>query len=317
MSAIYLSEAEVGRALDMRQAIDAVEEVFRHLAAGEAMNVPRMRARAPGIVLHTMSAASAGLGLVGVKSYTTTKAGARFHLLLYAQASGELLAIVEADLLGQLRTGATTGVAASFLAAPTAGEMGLFGTGYQAETQLAAVAAVRALKRVFVYGRDAARREAFADAQSAALGIEVVPVDRPQEAVEDLPIVVTATTSSTPVFDGNWLAEGALVGAVGSNWLSKAEIDATTVRRADHVVCDSVAACRHEAGDFVDAVEKGIFDWSRAIELADVVAGRAPLHKRAGITLFKSVGMALEDIALGSRLLQQAKALGLGTALPF
>jgi ornithine cyclodeaminase/alanine dehydrogenase-like protein (mu-crystallin family) len=129
--------------------------------------------------------------------------------------------------------------------------------------------------------------------------------------------VVTATTSREPVFDGNWLAEGALVCAVGSNWLTKAEIDATVVRRADNIVCDSIKACQAEAGDFLDAIEKGIFDWSRAVDLADVVAGKATgRNTRESIALFKSVGLAIEDVALGGKLLELARERGLGRELP-
>ena len=318
MSAIYLTEADATRLLDMRLAIDAIEEAFRRLAAGEASNVPRQRSKAPGIVLHSMSAAAAYLGLVGWKCYTTTKQGARFLVGLYDAHSGELLALIEADWLGQLRTGAVTGVAAQFMAPREAHEAGLFGAGHQAQTQLAALAAVRQIKQVFVYSRDENRRVDFAERMSDELQIEITPVDRPQEAAEDLPMVVTATDSRGPVFDGHWLAEGAFVAAVGSNWLSRAEIDSTVVHRADNIVCDSLEACRHEAGDFVDAMQKGIFDWSRAVELADVVAGRAVGRGSAeSLTLFKSVGLALEDIALGGKLLELARGEGIGEPLPF
>ncbi|HEX5446190.1 MAG TPA: hypothetical protein VFW87_20345, partial [Pirellulales bacterium] len=199
MSAIYLTESDVTRLLDMRLAIDAVEEAFRRLAAGEAHNVPRQRAKAPGIVLHSMSAAAAYLGLVGWKCYTTTQRGARFLIGLYDTQSGELAALIEADRLGQMRTGAVTGVAAEYMAPREAHEAGLFGAGHQAETQLVAVAAVRQLKRVFVYSRDPKRRTAFADRMSDELQIEISPVDRPQQAAEELPLVVTATSSATPV----------------------------------------------------------------------------------------------------------------------
>ena len=130
--------------------------------------------------------------------------------------------------------------------------------------------------------------------------------------------MITATSSRAPVFDGNDLAEGALVCAVGANWLSRAEIDSTVVRRADNIVCDSVKACQAEAGDFVEALEKGIFDWSRAVDLADVLSGRATARNtRDSITLFKSVGLALEDVALGAKLLQRAREKGVGCELPF
>ena len=318
MTAIYLTEADVTRLLDMRMAIDAVEEAFQRLAAGEASNVPRQRAKAPGVVLHSMSAALPYLGWVGWKCYTTTRHGARFLLGLYESESGRLAALVEADRLGQLRTGAVTGVAAEYMAPLEAAEAGLFGAGHQAQTQLAALAAVRQLKRAFVYSRDEKKRVAFADRMSDELAIEVSPVDRPQEAAEELPLVVTATNSAEPVFDGHWLAEGAFVAAVGSNWLSRAELDSTVVRRADNIVCDSIEACKNEAGDFVDALQKGVFDWSRAVELADVAAGRAVGRgSPESLTLFKSVGLALEDVALGAKLLELARREGIGAPLPF
>ncbi|HVX13768.1 MAG TPA: ornithine cyclodeaminase family protein [Pirellulales bacterium] len=317
MSPLYLTEADVARLLDIRVTIEVVEEAFRRLATGEASNVPRQRAKSPGVILHSMSAAAAYLGLVGWKCYTTTKHGARFLVGLYEAGSGQLVALIEADRLGQLRTGAATGVAARAMAAPAADVVGLFGTGHQAETQLAAVAAVRPLKRAVVYSRDENKRRAFAERMARELNLEVVPADSPREAVQHLPIVLTATSSSTPVFDGHDLADGAFVAAVGSNWPTRAEIDATVVRRADNVVCDSIEACRHEAGDLIQAVAQGDFEWSRSIELADVVAGRAVGRNRPeGVTLFKSVGLGIEDVALGGKLLELARRAGVGRPLP-
>jgi ornithine cyclodeaminase/alanine dehydrogenase-like protein (mu-crystallin family) len=317
MGAIYLSEADVLALVDMPMAISAVEEAFRHLAAGEAENVPRVRARAPGIILHGMIAAAGYLDFVGWKCYTTTRNAARFHVGLYEQATGSLVALIEADHLGRLRTGATTGVALRSMASSEAKELGLFGAGRQAETQLAAAAAVLPLRQAFVYSRSDERRRAFAERMRDRLAIEVTPVDRPQEAAEDLPVVITATGSSTPVFDGTWLAEGTVVCAMGSNARERAELDSTTVRRADIVVCDSVPACQAEAGDFVDALEKGVFDWRKAVNLADVVAGRAVGRTRSGGTvLFKSVGLAIEDLAVAVPLVALAKQSGRGVALP-
>jgi alanine dehydrogenase len=316
MATLYLTERDVRELLDMRTAIDTVEDAFRQMAGKRAVNVPRVRAKAAGIVLHTMSAAAEYLGLVGWKCYTTTRGGARFHVGLYDSASGELVALIEADRLGQLRTGATTGVAVEWMADMSATEMGLFGTGHQAETQLEAVAQVRQLKTAFIYSRNAARRAEFAARMAERIGCAVVPVDRPQEAAEDLPIVVTATTASEPVFNGNDLAEGALVCAVGSNWPQKAEIDADVIRRADNIVCDSVEACQIEAGDFRDALERGIFSWAKAVELADVVNGREVGRSKAdSVVLFKSVGLAIEDVAIGGKLLESARANRIGREL--
>ncbi len=318
MPAVYLSESDVEKLLDLKTSIDVVEECFRRMGAGEAENVPRVRAHSPGIVLHTMSAAATYLGVVGWKSYTTTRSGARFLVGIYDAHTGELAALIEADRLGQLRTAATTAVAIQWMALPEATEVGLFGAGYQAEAQLEAATLVRSISTAYVYSRHDETREEFTHKMAERLSIEVVPVDRPQGACEDLPIVITATTSREPVFDGMDLAEGTLVCAVGSNWLSRAEIDADVIRRADNIVCDSIKACRGEAGDFVDSLEKGIFDWSRAVDLAEVITGHAVgRNTRDSIALFKSVGLAVEDIALSAKLLELAREEGIGIPLPF
>jgi len=315
---LYLTESDVARLVDMAATIDVVEQAFQRLGLGEVSNVPRNRATARGVVLHTMSAAADYLGYSGWKSYTTTKSGARFLVGLYDNSSGELVALIEADGLGQLRTGAVTGVAAKYLAAKGADRVGLFGTGTQARTQLAAVASVCKLKQAFVYGRDPERRASFASWLGEELQLEVVPVDAPEQAVRELPIVVTATTSREPVFAGEDLAPGTLVCAAGSNWLNKAEIDVRTVRRASRVVCDDIAACKHEAGDLQPALREGVFQWETAVSLGDVIAGKADGRKSPDeIVLFKSVGLAMEDIALAAEVLKRARAAGIGTLLPF
>lgn len=316
MSVLYLREAEVEELLDMPTTIKVVEEALRQLAAGRAHNVPRQRARGNGIVLHSMSAAADYLGLVGWKEYTTTSSGARFLVGLYEQKTGSLVALIEADRLGQMRTGAVSGIAARLLANPGIDEVGLLGSGWQAESQLAAVVTACPIKRAFVYSRDEERRRSFAAKMAGQLGINVVAVAEPRRAVESLPLVITATTSRVPVFDGTWLGAGCLVCAVGSNWLQKAEIDATTVRRSAAVVCDSVECCQHEAGDFRAALESGDFAWSSARDLCHVVAGNA-VGRRApdDIILFKSVGMAIEDVAVGATLIDLARQQGIGSTL--
>ncbi len=222
MSAIYLTEVDVQQLADMPLALDAVREAFRQLGSGGADNVPRVRAKAPGIVLHSLSATASYLGFVGWKIYTTTRAGAQFLVGLHDAATGRCLALIEGDYLGQLRTGATTGVAAEWLALPRASEIGVFGAGRQARTQLEAVAAVRPLKMAYVYSRTAANRQKFADEMSARLDIEVRPVDRPQEAAEELPIVVTGhqqrhagVRRPMPGRGGRWSARSAAIGPRG------------------------------------------------------------------------------------------------------
>jgi ornithine cyclodeaminase/alanine dehydrogenase-like protein (mu-crystallin family) len=183
---------------------------------------------------------------------------------------------------------------------------------------LQAICAVRKIQHVQVYGRDAVRRERFAAEMSALCGVTVEPVHAPEDAAAEKDIVITATSSKTPLFDGRVLEEGTHLCVIGSNYLSKAEVDSATIRRADRIVCDSIDACRLEAGDFVPALEDGSFDWSRAKELREVIAGRdAGRTTPDEITLFKSVGLALEDLAVATLVYHRAIQQQIGQPLPW
>ncbi len=318
MSAIYLTEDDVAWLLDMDSAIDCVEEAFRQWAFGKAENQPRRRANAKGATIHFLSAGAEYLGYVGYKSYVTTRAGARFQFVLSEAEHGQPVAMIEANLLGQMRTGAASGVATKYMARPDARVVGCFGTGFQARSQLKAICSVRRIERVEVYSRNDDRRRAFADEMAEYCNVPTVAVHSPDEAAAEKDIVICATTTKSPLFDGHVLDEGTHINAVGSNYLSKAEIDVTTIRRADHVVCDSLEACQLEAGDFVPAIEDGSLDWPRVHELSDVVVGRETGRAlREDITLFKSVGLGLEDLAVAVRIFERARDEGLGRPLPF
>lgn len=318
MAAIYLTEDDVSWLLDMDAAIDCVEEAFRQLADGKAENQPRRRSSGAGATLHVLSAAADYLGFVGYKSYATTKSGARFQFMLSDAKTAQPVALIEANLMGQIRTGAATGVATKYMARPDATVVGCFGTGFQARAQLKAVCSVRRIERIDVYGRDGNRRSAFADEVSELCGVPAIAVHTPEAAASEKDIVICATTSKVPVFDGHALDEGVHVCAVGSNYLSKAEIDVTTIRRADHIVCDSLEACQLEAGDFVPALEDGSLDWPRVHELSDVVVDRETGRAHPeDITLFKSVGLGIEDLAVAVRIFQRAREEGVGRPLPF
>ncbi|MCX7423371.1 MAG: ornithine cyclodeaminase family protein [Planctomycetia bacterium] len=318
MPALFLTEDNVRELLDMPAAIEVVENLFRQLADGRVKNVPRARVIGGKMMLHTMSGVCEYLNIGGWKAYTTTRDKARFLVGLYDLATGETLAIIEADTLGQLRTGAASGVATEFLARPDAKVVGLFGAGLQARTQLKAVCSVRHIERVEVYCRDAARRESFAAEMSEYCATRVVPAHTPDDAAAEKDIVICATTSKTPLFDGRVLDEGTHLNVVGSNFLSKAEVDVTTIQRSVRIICDSVEQCRLEAGDFIPAIEAGVTDWSLMHELAGIVSGHQTGRALPeDITLFKSVGLAIEDVALGAKLLQLAKDANLGQPLPF
>ncbi|MHC2070527.1 ornithine cyclodeaminase family protein [Bremerella sp. T1] len=319
MTCRFYREQEVTALLDMATTIEVVEESFRQLGTGGAENVPRHRATAPGFVLHGMHAAAEYLGFAGFKMYSTTRIGAKFVVGLYDIDSGQMVALIEADKLGQLRTAASSAVGARYLANKPITQLGIFGSGWQAESQLEAMATEFDLTQAFVYSRDQVKREQFAEKMADKCQIEVVPVHDPKDAVEDLPLVITATTSKHPVFDGNLLAEGALVCAMGGNWAYKREVDVVTIRRADNWVCDSIEACQNEAGDYLQAEEEGYFDWDKAVSLSDVIAGTVIGRNNAdSIVVYKTVGLAVQDVALGTKFLQlAANNPGIGLDLPF
>jgi alanine dehydrogenase len=313
MAILLLTEADVGKLLTMDIALDAVEGGLRKLALDEAENIPRSRCRTDHVMLHVMSAAAKGIGFLGYKAYTSTKAGARMHVGLFDGRSGALVALIEADVLGQMRTGAASGVATRVLANPDATNVGLYGTGKQARTQLLAVSAVRPVKRVAVFSRSEERRRQFAETMCRECGVEVVPVDRPELAARGQQIIITATSSVEPVLLGEWIDDGAHLNVVGSNYLSKAEIDVAAVKRANRIVVDDREAAQIEAGDLAPAVKSGVLHWSDVAELGAVLVGKAQGRETpADVTLFKSVGLAIEDVVTAARVYKAAKEQGVG-----
>lgn len=313
MPFLLLTEEDVRQVLTMEMALQAVEDGLRRLALDEATNVPRSRVQTDHAMLHVLSASAKMLHVMGYKAYATSRKGTQFHVALYDGKTGGLLTLMQADYLGQARTGAASGVATQYMARPEASEVGLFGTGKQARTQLQAVCLVRKINRVQVYSPNEEHRRKFAAEMSEICRTEVIPVPRPELAAEDKDIVITATASREPVFNGHWIAEGTHINAVGSNFLGKAEIDAITVRRCESIVVDSKDQARIEAGDFVQPLEDGSIHWADIHELGQVIVGRytGRAHPQ-DVTLFKSLGIAIEDIAVAAKVYQKASAAGLG-----
>jgi alanine dehydrogenase len=316
MSILYLTEDDVGRLVTMDLALEAVSAAFRKLGCDEAESIPRRRCQTDQVMLHVLPAAIKTLGAIGFKAYTTTKQGARFQVTLFDPKTGAMAAIIEADLLGQFRTGAATGVATKKLARADAATLGCIGTGKQARTQLLAACKVRNLKSVKVYGRNEERRKSFAAQLSAETGVEHVPVDSAEAAVREQDIVITATSAREPVLQGAWLAEGAHVNLVGSNFLSKSESDAEVFRRAALVTVDSKEQAKLEAGDFLAALNAGVLQWSDVFEFAPVLVGRYPGRNSAhDITIFKSLGLGIEDVALAVKIVELAGKQNIGRRL--
>jgi ornithine cyclodeaminase/alanine dehydrogenase-like protein (mu-crystallin family) len=311
--ALFFDEQQVTELLTMEMAMAAVEEALKQQGLGTATNNPRTRVRLPTGQLHMMGAALPSRSAIGYKAYTAFRGKARFHVMLYSTDTGELLALLQADRLGQMRTGAASGVATKYMAPPEARSVGIFGTGWQARSQLEAVCAVRQIQVITAFGRDATRRQAFCAEMSQQLGVPVEPADTPEAAVQGLDVVITSTSAREPLFDGNWLKPGAHVNAIGSNALIRREIDDTTVRRSALIVVDSKEQARLECGDLLGPLERGLIHWEQVRELGDVVAGHITGRRQASdITLFESHGLAIWDLAAGMAVYDAAKAKGVG-----
>ncbi len=314
---LFLTEDDVAQLLTMAEALEAVEEAFRQHGQGSAVNRPRARVRVPQGILHVMAAGLPPEGVLGFKAYTAFGGTVRFHVHLYSAEDGRLLAIMEADRLGRIRTGAASGVATRYLGRPDASVVGIFGTGWQAGSQLQAICAVREVREVRAYGRDAARRAAFCREMEAALQVPVRPAPEPRAVVEGADIVTTMTTAKAPVFDGRWLEEGTHLNAAGSNFPQKQEIDETAVLAARRIVVDSKEQAQIECGDLIAPISRGLLSWDQVHELGEVVAGKIPGRERPeDITLFESQGLALEDMAVAAVVYRKALREKVGRELP-
>ena len=311
VTVLYLRETDVEGLLTTGDALAAVEESFHRLARGAVDNRPRERLPLPEGQFAVMPCVDLELGCAGLKSYAWTTTGTAFVVLLFSLEPARLEAVVEAERLGQLRTGAASGVAARYLAREGATTLGLIGCGWQSVSQLASIrASVPAIERVVAYCRDPGRLSEFC----AAHGCE--PAESHREAADN-DIVVTATTSKDPVLRGEWLPPGALVCAVGANDPSRRELDNAVLERAAFVCCDSREQSMLESGDLIEPVERGVLDWLEVHELQEVVAGQVQGRaSQEDVVLFKSNGLAAWDLAVGARVVELAREQGVGIEIP-
>ena len=298
----------------MDDVIAALTAAMRELGEGKAQNEPRRRAFAPGGMLNVMFASYPGGACTGLKAYSVAGGKARFLVVVFG-LDGALQALVEADFMGTYRTGAATAVAATALGARNPATVALIGTGWQARTQALALSRVLEIKELRAYSRDAEKRAEFARDQAEELGLDVVAPDSAEEAVHGADVVVTITTSKSPVLQAEWLEPHAFVACAGSNFHNRAEIPPEVVERAQTVVVDQLAAARLESGDLIAAAEAGRFEWTRAVELGSVLAGKWTRPESTGITLFESHGLALWDLAAGSVVVEAARKRGMAEEL--
>jgi alanine dehydrogenase len=316
---LHISEADVRQVLNMSIALEAVEEVSRKEAAGEVLVHPRRRfeLRTGGGYFHYMAAVDFAAGFLAMKQYTFVRGKMRFLVPLYEIRSGDLLALIEADYMGQLRTGAASGVATKYLARRDSHVAAIIGAGGQAKTQLEAIAAVCKLQSARVYGRDAGRRAQFAHEMGKHLGFAVESASSSEEAVRGADVICTATTSSQPVLLGAHLAPGQHINAIGANHAHKRELDDEAVAAAGVIVTDLLEQARQEAGDLIQAFHGDEARWKKVSTLADVVSGKAAARaNQTQITLFKSNGIASWDLAVAMKVYAATRQKGLGRELP-
>jgi len=315
--ALFLTENDVKQVLTATMALEAVESAHRDLALGQAQDTPRARTRLPQTVLHILQGALPAQGVLGYKAYTSNRSGNRFLVHLFDAATGSLLAVIEADYMGMIRTGAASGVAARWLARSDAKVAGIFGAGWQAEGHVRAICAALPLERVKVFSRKADKLAVFCRRMSEVTGALVVPAASAEDAVRGSDLLGTVTTAAQPLFDADWLEPGTHINAAGSNALIRQELSEATLKRAALIAVDAVPTALAEAGDLLPLLEKGRLHSRQLVELGDIIIGqRAGRTSTEQITVFESQGMAIQDLAVGLRVLAAAREYGLGVELP-
>lgn len=326
---LLLREADVEAVLTMADTMRVLDAAFRRQGMGETRNQPRRRVVLPDGrgVLHVLSAyvpgtpghpEADGPGLVGLKDYAAVAGVVRFLVQLFSAEDGRLLALIEADLLGQMRTGGASGVATRYMARPDARIAGMIGAGGQARTQALAMCEAHALEKFLVYARSQERAQTFCDSLSAETGVQFIASEQPEQVAGESDILVTATTTRDPVLLGAWLRPGQHINVMGSNWAHRREVDGEAVRRSAVVAVDARDQAEIEAGDLLLAAQSGDFAMERAVELGEIVAGKvAGRPDASAITLFKSLGIGLEDVAVAGWVYMQAQERGLGQEIEF
>ncbi len=312
--ALFLNDAEVTSLLSTVECVDILDDLFMQEAQGKVENLARRRARLSRGVLMEMGGVVLGSGVAGVRFYG---AGGKNLTTILNADGGAVEAVLETATLSTMRTGAASGLATKYLAQPHASTVGIIGVGRQASYQLEAVCAVRSVKKVKVFSRTAEKREAWAKEMAAKLEIEVVPVESADEAVHESRIVIAITNSATPVFDGEAVEPGTHINAAGGNSWQRREVDNTTIHRSALVVVDNLEQAKTECGELIHAAEQGVFRWSEAVELKNVVSGHFTRPFDTAVTLFESQGIGIEDVACCAVVIRKARDLGIGTELPF
>ena len=314
--ALFLKDEDVAQCVTMAAMLEAIESMQRQYGDGQAHNMTRRKIIADSGMLSVMGGGLFHQGLLGVKTYTVVKGAYSFQVSLYDANTGELLLYTQANRLGQLRTGATTGVAVKHLANPGDATVGIIGTGGQAPTQLEALSKVRGIKKIKAYSRTQEHQEEFARRMTDTMGVEVSAVASNEDAVRDCDIVLCIAATMDPVVEGAWLKDGStLIGAGPTTWRAR-EVDEAVITRAGKLIVDSTEQAAIEAGDLCSAVDKGIIQWSKVHELRHIVSGAVTgRDSKDQLVYAKIMGTGVADVAAAKLAYDSAKAAGLGTEI--
>lgn len=315
-SFLWLTESDVVSLVDINDCIDGLEAGVAALGRNEAKNIPKaLGTWGDGSSVHSLGSVNISAGFTGFKTWANTKRGATALFVLFGADDGQIKAVFEAAALGSLRTSAISGLATRWLSRPDADELSIIGTGRQALTQVAAVAAVRDLQRVRVFSPRADSRNAFAETLNKSFNFDVVVSDTVQEAVKDAPIVTTVTRSKDPFLTSDMLAPGAHLNAVGAVLPPNAEFTDDVFVRASVIAVDSLDNVRAASREFLEYFQDGAGDWSRVITLGDVISAGKMRAIDADVTLFKAMGMGISDLSVAIIALARAKERGIGQSM--
>ncbi len=314
-SPLWISEAEVVSMMDIGGAISALERGLTAEAAGDAQNMVKTHVEWDGSTLHAIGAVFPRIGICGTKTWSHTPGGATPLLILFDTKCGNLIAIIEAFALGQMRTAAASGAATRWLAAAEADQFAMIGAGKQAMTQVAAVLAVRPIRRVRVFSRDENRRNQFVARLRMEFKAEIVASCTVREAVEGASIVSIATRATDPIVTADMIQSGAHINSVGAIVPSRAEISQDVLARSTRIVTDSIPQAQKLSREMIDFFGKDSAKWNVVQPLATVVANRLSRSPLDDLTLFKALGVGISDLSLGIELYHKALASGLGHQL--
>tara|TARA_B100000029_G_scaffold139372_1_gene134493 strand:- start:7234 stop:8199 length:966 start_codon:yes stop_codon:yes gene_type:complete len=312
--ALYLTETEIKKIINMELALNSVEEAFKLIASGDAVTKPRERLPVGTSSLNYMSAGIDKQNLTGLKIYVPGgSTGTKFYFHIMNALNGEIVAIMEANALGQFRTGAASGVASKYLAREDSKRVLLIGTGYQAYTQALALDSVFELDEIYVYSRSEENRINFINNYSSEIKSKLIPVDNIESEFDSIDIISVITSSKTPVINNGVIRAGVHINAAGSNHSLRRELDTKTILKADKIFVDDIEQAKMECGDLIYPESLGLIQWRNIINFSDVLKFPDRFKRNnKDITIFESQGLALWDLVTAITVYEIAKTKEIG-----